>query len=141
MPAAPAPIPPATTPAFTATPSVVPGGPLIYSPHNKLTVNATYALPKLPIGRVSAGITYTYVGRQVASVASPIGQIPSYGLLNLNLECRGIGGSPVDASIFVTNLTNKLYAQQPAGLYPGAGFDGIIYGEPRMIGGRLRYNL
>lgn len=138
VPVAPAPVPLATVPAFTASPSVVPGGRLIYSPRNKFTASATYTLRPLPVGRISAGVTYTYVSRQLASVASPIGQIPSYALVNVNLEVRGVAGSPIDASLFMTNLTNRRYAQQPAGLFPGAGFDGIVYGEPRMIGGRLR---
>jgi iron complex outermembrane receptor protein len=47
--------------------------------------------------------------------------------------------SQIDLAVFATNLLNKTYI---LGGYPISqlGFDGAMYGEPRMYGVSLRYN-
>jgi len=63
-------------------------------------------------------------------------------LLNMSAEWRGIEGSPVDVSLFVSNALNKDYVQSPVPNFMpfGFGYGGdLTYGEPRMYGIRLRY--
>ena len=123
------------------TPSAVAGGPLALSPENKLAATATYRLP-LPqtIGAVSVGATWVYTDKQLISSNSPFGTLPSYDLLNLNLNWKRIVGSPVDASFFVTNVTDEEYPVFVPGLYNGLGLEARVVGQPRMWGVRLRYS-
>ena len=59
--------------------------------------------------------------------------------MNARLEVGGIGGSPVDASVFVRNLFDKEYL---ASSNVGSNLLGIqsgFYGAPRTVGVELRY--
>ena len=97
------------------------GDVLPFAPKNRLTVTASYKLP-LPesIGRLSASATFTHTdsqfhinGSAAAFAAGRIpfdaGIVPATDLLNLNLDWKAVGGSPVDASLFATNVTGKKY--------------------------------
>jgi len=42
--------------------------------------------------------------------------------------------------VFGTNLANKLYLISNSGIYQSIGSQGVIYGEPRMFGVRLKYS-
>ena len=80
-----------------------------------------------------AAVPYAY--------ASEYGILPSSQLVNLNVNWEGIGGLPVDASFFVTNLTNaKTILHANVQSTPGGGFISNIIGEPRMFGFRLKYS-
>jgi iron complex outermembrane recepter protein len=132
--------------------SVIPtaalNGPLAYSPKHRLTVTGTYTLPlDDALGRLSVAATFTHTSKQYASRADDpfIGQIgfnpgllPETNLLNLNLNWAAVAGTPIDFSLFATNVTNKKYHVAIFGAF-GAGFESIITGEPRMFGARLRY--
>jgi iron complex outermembrane receptor protein len=128
---------------------ITPGSPLVLSPKNKVTVTGTYTLP-LPtsIGRVIFGATFAHTDKQltnyaylnpatVAAFGQSFGYVPSTDLLNLNLNWNSIGGSPVDVSLFATNVTGKEYYQFIPGLGSSGNEFGVI-GEPRMYGGRIR---
>lgn len=117
------------------------GGDLALSPKHRFTATGTYTLP-LPqsVGRVSLGATYIYTAKQIAQADSPIGTMPSTDLVNLNLNWGGIAGTPVDLSIFATNVTKEKHPVFVAGSATSAGFDGYVVGLPRMYGARLRYS-
>jgi iron complex outermembrane receptor protein len=117
-----------------------PGDPLTFTPKNKVSITGTYKLP-LPesVGEVSAGATYVYTSSQLATTSSPFGTMPSFSITNLNISWNKIGGSPFDASLFVTNLFNKEYANFIGGTYGFLGGESRIPGEPRMFGGRVRF--
>lgn len=72
------------------------------------------------------------------SDAFVVGQVPGYTFANANLTWNSIGGGPVDATFYVTNLTNEKY-------YTGAndqlnnGFASYSLGMPRMYGVRVKY--
>ena len=51
-----------------------------------------------------------------------------------------IAGSPIDASFFMTNVSNKDYVTGGNAIYLGSGYNTEAYGEPRMYGVRVRYN-
>lgn len=119
------------------------GGPLPFTPKYKASITGTYTLP-LPerIGKVSFATTYTY---QSGSLTAPEASTPyhntdSSDLVNLNLNWVGVMGSPIDTSLFVTNLFNNEYATFISGLYRQAGFETRAVGEPRMFGMRVRYS-
>lgn len=124
------------------------GGPLVYSPKNRLTVTGTYTLPlDESLGRLSLAATFTHTDRQYASHADdPFvaqigfnpGLLPATDLLNLNLNWDSVAGLPLDLSLFATNVTKEKYHVSIFGTY-GAGFESILLGEPRMYGLRLRY--
>jgi len=118
------------------------GGVLPFSPKNKVSANAAYRLP-LPddVGAVSLAANYTYTSPMlISSTAAPYDVLSGYGLLGMNLHWDGIFRSSVDAELFATNLTDKLYYTNLTAIYQTAfGLAGRIPGEPRMYGVRLRY--
>ena len=59
-------------------------------------------------------------------------------MVNLNVNWEGIGGQPIDAAFFVTNVTNAKTILH-ANVQVGSGFLSNIVGEPRMWGFRLKY--
>jgi len=118
---------------------LVPGQKLPFTPKNKLSVTATYTLP-VPeeVGDVSVGATYTFVGEQIVT-ASQYAKLPSYQLLNLNMNWREVAGRPVDLSVFATNVLGEKYTVTVNDMFNSRGFVSRLLGEPRMYGMRLRY--
>jgi iron complex outermembrane receptor protein len=116
-----------------------PGQPAPYTPKHKLSLTGTYTLP-LPesVGDVSVSATYSYIDKQVI-FSTAYGTLPSYELLNFNLNWRKVADTPIDLSLFATNVTNKRYAVAVNDMYASGGFVSYLYGQPRMYGLRLRY--
>jgi iron complex outermembrane receptor protein len=131
------------TPFIAIAPTVSPGSEFTLSPKNKVTLTGTYTLPlEAAWGRLSVAGTMTYTSRQIAngSVPANVGVLPSRTLVNLNINWEKVGGTPIDAAFFVTNLTKKVYAVNTGGGYNSAGLGDLLIGEPRMYGFRLRYS-
>ena len=130
----------APAPPYTAAiPSATEGDPLPYTPENKLAAGLTYTLPlDASLGQVSIGATYTYQSKFLVTRSSPLGTVDGYELVNLNLNWSNIGGAPVDAGIFVTNLADKYYYTTVTGGYNNFGWESAYLGEPRMYGARIR---
>jgi iron complex outermembrane receptor protein len=58
----------------------------------------------------------------------------------LNLNWHGVGGGPVDLSLFVTNVADKKYFTFATDLYDSVlGFASEVQGVPRMYGASVRY--
>jgi iron complex outermembrane receptor protein len=101
------------------------------------------------IGAMSLLVNYSHVSGQNTTPLSPDtidgvtvepgALIRGYGLLNASLTWSDIGGTSLDATIFGTNLTNKLYRVSNSGVYQTIGVHSDMYGEPRMYGIKLRY--
>ena len=137
----------------------MPGSSLARSPKNRLTLTGTYTLPlDEKIGKISLGVTYTHTDKQVVTLATFDGSAaanvlysrntavgtdfryaPATDLVNLNVNWEGVGGMPIDAAFFVTNLTNEVYAVDVGSSYNSAGFENQLMGAPRMWGMRLKY--
>jgi iron complex outermembrane recepter protein len=127
------------------------GSTLLFAPKHRVTVTATYTLPlDESVGEISIGGTFTHTDRQFQShtldlpfslgvIPENYGLLPATDLLNLNLNWKGIAGSPVDLALFATNVTNQKYRVATAGGLPSTGGEFILVGEPRMFGARLRY--
>jgi iron complex outermembrane receptor protein len=140
-----------TDPNFTLAAPFEPGDPEVLSPKHKFTVSANYTLPlDESIGQVSFGVAYTYRTKMLVNyidrenpnpAIAAFSTLPSLGLLNLNFAWDSIAGSPIDLSLFATNVTKEKYYSYAAGLgSPEVGFETASVGEPRMYGLRLKYH-
>lgn len=128
------------------------GSELVFAPHNRVTVTATYTLPvDDSIGDVSVGATFTHTDKSFFSHADdhafaagiiPFNPsvIPATNLLNLNFNWNSIAGKPVDLSIFATNVTQKKYYTASTNALSSTGAEFILLGEPRIYGMRLKYH-
>lgn len=88
------------------------GEPLSYAPRHQLVLNANYRLPVDEVmGEMLATVSYIYHDEMqgVSQALSPYAKLPSYELLNANVNWSNVMGSPVDLSLFVTNLLNEKY--------------------------------
>ena len=125
-------------------PQTFAGDPLPYSTKHKASANAEYTLPlDATVGKISLSTTYTYHSGQfiASSTVNPkYGTLPSYSLVNANLNWRAVLGSHFDAGLFVTNLLDKEYRSGITNSWSSFGFEAEVPGEPRMFGGRIRYN-
>jgi iron complex outermembrane recepter protein len=126
-------------PGYVVIANAAAGTPLPYAPKNKGTAYGSWALP-IPdtVGQLSLGAAWSYVGRTFIASNTPFGTDSSYSLLNLNLNWNSIFKSPVDAELFVTNATNKLYYTNGTQYYLNFGFEDRYVGEPRMYGVRVK---
>lgn len=126
--------------------------PLQYLSPNIVSVYGRYTLPvSEDIGKVSLFLSYNWTDKQPTApfsteffpdgtVNEPGVLLPSYGLLNATIDWKGVLGSPVDLSLFATNITKKNYIISNTGIFQTIGAQSVIYGEPRMFGLRLRYS-
>jgi len=134
--------------AFVATPPAgatiqfpaTEGGELPFSPRNKGSVFGILALPSNDdIGKLSIGANYTFTSSWLVSSADPTATVDGYGLLGMNLHWDNMLRSPVDAELFATNLTNKVYYDNKTQLWTTPfGIAARYLGEPRMYGVRVR---
>lgn len=74
----------------------------------------------------------------LSSTEQPYEQLEGYSLVNLSLNWENMLQSPVSASFFVTNLTDKAYRTQNSSSYQSQFVQSTTYGEPRMYGVRLK---
>ncbi|HUD30629.1 MAG TPA: TonB-dependent receptor [Novosphingobium sp.] len=124
------------------TPTAVEGGRLGLSPKHRLTLTGSYTLPlDDSIGRISFGATYVYTSSQVLSLATApqFRNAPPSNLLNLNANWNDVLGAPIDASFFMTNVTNEKFPLNVNNAYASFGMESQIVNEPRMYGFRLKY--
>lgn len=136
------------TPFGSITPRVSPGSRFTDTPKHKLTATATYTLPlDESIGDISFGATFThtssviYNGSVPASVNGiPLGIAPSTDLLNLNIDWKGVAGSPIDVSLFATNVTKEKFHLAETGAWSTAGIAEVVPNQPRFYGVRVRFN-
>lgn len=133
----------------TINPQVAVGTGFLDTPKHKFSLGANYTLPLDPaMGDLTVGAIWSYSSKVVTNYSDPayvdgfpVGVTPGHSMLNLNADWESVGGSPVDVSLFVTNLTKELVKipnQFPYAFSGGAVHVGYL--PPRMYGLRLRYN-
>jgi iron complex outermembrane receptor protein len=124
--------------------SICPYDPLPQSPKHTVRAQFSYDLPlSEDIGKITIGgdmyhVTDSYVsGRYI-----PAGTVPAYTLYNASIRWASVYGKPFDISLFMNNITNKLYlASSNGNLAVGeSGFSKGMYGSPRMYGLSVRYS-
>jgi iron complex outermembrane receptor protein len=127
-------------PSNTVAGVVTAGRQFAKQPKYKYGVSGVLTLPVGDdLGDVSASANWTWQSDVFNSNTTTLRPIdPSYGLLNARIDWNGVMNSGFDISLFANNLLDKKYI---LGGYPIAqlGFDGALYGEPRMYGISLRY--
>lgn len=117
------------------------GTPFSFVPKHKFTLSGELALP-LPksAGDMSVFAIWTHqTSQRVTPESQPFDTIEGYGLLNLRLDWRNIGGTALDLAIYGTNVLDKEYRVTANPSYNNSGFIGSIYGEPAQYGVQLRY--
>ncbi len=133
----------ASTGAIPSSLSVAEGEELPYSPKQQMVASARYLLPTpAELGTVALGASYIYYSSQLAvsESASPLYyKLPSYELVNFNLNWERIADTPIDASLFVTNAFNEKYRVYLSGLWSVSGIENAMTGMPRMYGARFTY--
>ena len=138
---------PITSP-YAVQPSAHPGDTTALTPRSKVSTTGTYTFP-IPdtIGRVSVSATFTHTNKQLVNYddrnfpeVAGLSVLPSLNLVNMDLNWKGIWGTHVDVSGFVSNLTNKEYYTYIPGLYSNVPFETAELGQPRFYGVRLRYS-
>lgn len=138
------PIPTSAEQFFTSyNPSAVEGGKLALSPKNRFSVTGTYMLPiDESAGRISFGATFVHTDKMVLSLgtAPQYQNSPASNLLNLNADWKGIMGSAVDLSFFMTNVTKEKMVLGVSNAWNSFGLESGIVNEPRMYGMRVRYS-
>ncbi|HLG88212.1 MAG TPA: TonB-dependent receptor [Alphaproteobacteria bacterium] len=114
---------------------------LPYVSKHKFGVSGRYYLPIPPeLGDLSFAASFTYQTRyKNLDNNDPDIFIPSYGLLNLNLDWKNIAGWPVDLGLYATNTLDRLFKIGQGSYYSSLGVITTTYGEPRMYGVTLRY--
>jgi iron complex outermembrane recepter protein len=67
--------------------------------------------------------------------------VPGYTVVDARITLANIGGTNLDLSAYVKNLTNKFYRSGAASYTPGSGgFQSFILGAPRTFGLSVRYD-
>jgi len=115
-----------------------------YVPGNKLGLNVRYYLPiDASLGKLSVTGTWSYQAHTQFDTNQgydPLGIIGSYSVYDLRADWTNVWSSPVDASFFVTNLTDTVYRVGGLAVYPTTlAFTAAVYNPPRMFGVQLRY--
>ncbi|MBV1689378.1 TonB-dependent receptor [Novosphingobium sp. G106] len=135
------------TPFASITPNVSVGSAFVLSPKHKFSITPTITLPvDESIGKIELAATWVHQSSYIndGSVPGfvngvPLGFTPATNLINLNLDWRSVAGSPIDLSLFVTNLTKEKYNVANTGNWVSGGIAEIIPNQPRFYGVRLRY--
>jgi len=133
-------------PATTGNVGFCPLNLLNDTPRNTLNASAHYTLPlDASVGEVSFGGSLYYRSSKAVtdtSYLNPEAVLPPLTLLNLDASWKNLMGQPIDASVFVTNATNKVYVQgmQALSQFSSIGISSSDYGPPRMFGVSFRYH-
>lgn len=108
-------------------------------------IHATVKLPvPATVGDVSLTANYSHQSsenneNQLLPSQQPGAIFEPYGLLNLSLDWKNLGGSNFDLNLFMTNVTNQTYRITNTDVYTSLLSVATLYGEPRMFGAKLRY--
>jgi iron complex outermembrane receptor protein len=141
-------VPEALRPQTTVTQLTTKGQPLPLAPKYRATITGTYSLP-IPedLGDLSIQATYVYTSKSYNTAPdgfdgpnAPADYVEATNLVNASINWQGVAGSPVDVSLFATNLFKEKYITAYLGGYNSLGIASGRQGEPRMYGIRARYS-
>lgn len=117
------------------------GTPFYYLPPFKYSVTARYhfALPA-DLGDLTFAAAYTWQRHLLKSNDyPPVAYLPSFGNLDLDIDWTGIAGMPVDATFFMTNVTDNVVNVGGFGAYNALGLAAVGIAPPRMFGFKFKY--
>jgi iron complex outermembrane receptor protein len=126
------------------------GRPNVLTPETQYTLNASYdIISSDTMGDLEVGVTYAYVDDQYytfaqfavqsAATGGAPGLVPEHEVVNAHINWKGVAGSPIDLSLFGTNILDEEYIQL-ANERVSSGFNSYMYAAPAMYGVRLRMN-
>ena len=129
-------VPPVDGCALSATASNLAGQNFGNISKNAAGLTAVLTLPTPPsIGDLSVTGNLYYrskrLGNDLEGFQSPL---PGYTLLNFRLDLDNVGGSRFSLGVYVKNAANKLYGLTRNNVANIAGYDTIIFGDPRTFG-------
>jgi iron complex outermembrane receptor protein len=132
----------------TQQPSRKGGRPFPFSPKHKFDVSGRYWLPlDESLGEVSVGLSWSHKSKVLLALVpfyastgalDPAAFQKSTNTLDLSVSWTDALKTGLDATFFVTNLTDTTYVVGGAALINSLGTDQAVYNEPRIIGIRLR---
>ncbi|MFC6438360.1 TonB-dependent receptor [Novosphingobium resinovorum] len=102
-----------------------------------VTIGGRWELP-LPahVGQGSLAVDYYHSSK----VRSSDNVLPAYDLVNARLDIRQVGGTGLDAGVFVRNIFDKNYLASSNVGSAQLGIMSGFYGAPRTYGIELRYH-
>lgn len=116
---------------------------LSFSPRHSVTSALSYTLP-IPAtwGAMSLGGSYSFVSDQDScrTDQNEYCRLSSRRLVSLSANWKSIVGSAFDASLFVNNALDEEITTYVPGLYGQVGAEYRMVAEPRMYGGKVKYN-
>lgn len=108
-----------------------------YAPKWSFSINGEY---RLPIATGDGGV-YLVGNYYWSDEYHAVLQVyPSHDVLDLSLQWRQIGGTPLTATAFVNNVTDSNYASVQSLNGSSPGFETVGHAAPRMAGLRVRYD-
>lgn len=123
--------------------SPIPISKLADIPEHKVSATAHYVYPLTNWeGDLEMAVTAYAQSNHYADQASEVDQslLPGYSLVNANIGWKGIGGSPLDVTLFVNNAFDKEYYLSGADIYNSFGYVLAFWGEPRTFGVKFDYH-
>ncbi len=115
------------------------GGTMVYgSAYRTVSDPPTLATPCPGMTVNTNGNAFNCSAAQPFTYGSDFGKLPSSTSYNINVNWENIGGLPVDAAFFMTNVTNE-HTYLHVNVQSSSGYLSNIIGEPRMWGMRLKY--
>ena len=108
-----------------------------------------HAIVNIPIrqnwGNLSFFVNYAHNSNQYTDAVylpsqQPGAMLGAYGLINMSLNWNHIMGKPVGLTVYVTNAADRLYRISNSDVYASTLYWSTMYGEPRMIGFKVRYD-
>ncbi len=115
--------------------------PYPFAPRDKLNLGARYHLPlSAEVGDVSAQVNWSHSSMiHFGVVPDPYANQSAYSTVDAFIYWNKVLNSGFDASLFCTNLTDKVYKIGGVPIYDAVGFTSVIYSEPRMFGMTVKY--
>lgn len=121
------------------------GNRLNQRPKFSYSLTARYRLPvPSTFGEAAISANWAWKSRQGSVnppgvAADPLKMREAYGWLNLSANWNAIFGTPLDASVFLTNALDNDIAYGQMTVADSIGTSTVHYLEPRMYGVRVRY--
>jgi iron complex outermembrane receptor protein len=114
-------------------------------PRHKLDMDATLLAPIAPaLGALSFTASLHYISSQDSidtNYFNPDSRMAGYTVADAHADWTKFLGSPVDLSMFCTNLANATYVTSRGSVSEmgSIGISKLTYGPPRMIGASITY--
>lgn len=137
-----------TDPKFTQATSSLFGQPVVYGPFGDVPKfsGSVYGDVTIPLGGDAGSLNYhaevynqsSFYFSNLGGSLQPGTRLPGYSLVNMRLDWSEIMGSKVKASLFVKNLTGKVYYTGGSAGAQNFSVESATFGAPRTYGIVLR---